>query len=197
MKNDTFDYMRRSVEMDISTVKALYESMDRKAYERACELLKSSTLTVTSACGSSCFATQKFAHALCCIERPAKYVPPSEAVHGGMGALQRGNTLVLVSRGGRTDELIPLAEIAKKKGANLITVTANGESDLAKFADVVLLLPDLPESDRHGVMSTTSFISTMSVFNALIVGLMEEDDYELSSFSLIHPGGAVGKKISR
>ena len=197
MRNDTFEYMRRSVEMDIITIKALYDDMDREAFEKACELLRDSTLTVTSACGSSCFATQKFAHALCCIEHPAKYVPPSEAVHGGMGALQSGNTLVLVSRGGKTDELIPLVDIARKKGANIITVTANGESELAKCADVVLLLPDLPESDRHGVMSTTSFVSTMSVFNALMVGLMEEDDYMLSAFSLIHPGGAVGKKISK
>ena len=195
MKTDTFDCMRRSVEMEISTLEALYKSMDRDSFERACELLRTSTLTVTSACGSSCFATQKFAHALCCIEHPAKYVPPSEAVHGGMGALQQGNTLVLVSRGGKTDELIPLADIANKKGANIITVTANAESSLAKAADVVLLLPDLPESDRYGVMSTTSFCSTMSVFNALMVGLMEEDDYQLSTFSLIHPGGAVGKKI--
>ena len=40
-----------------------------------------------------------------------------------------------------------------------------------------------------------SLCSTMSVFNALMVGLMEEDDYQLSTFSLIHPGGAVGKRI--
>ena len=195
MKADTFEYMRRSVEMEIDTLKALYESMDKEAFEAALELLKASSLTVTSACGSSCFATQKFAHALCCIEHPAKYVPPSEAVHGGMGALSTNGALVLVSKGGKTDELIPLAHIAKKKNSPIIVVTANAESELASLADVVLLLPSLPESDRHGVMSTTSFCSTMSVFNALMVGLMEEDDYQLSTFSLIHPGGAVGKRI--
>lgn len=196
MKQETFEKMRRAVVMDAETVRALSENMQESEYAKAINYLKTSTLTVTSACGSSSFATQKFAHALCCIELPAKFVPPSEAVHGGMGALKAGNTLVLVSKGGKTEELLPLAEIARKKQAHMIAVTAHPESQLAKMADAVLLLPDLPESDRYGVMSTTSFSSNISVFNALMVGLMEENDYPLSAFALIHPGGAVGKKIN-
>ena len=196
MKPSTFDWMKRAVSMDIATLQALYDSMNPEAYGRAIDLLRASTLTITSACGSSCFTTQKFAHALCCIEMPAKYIPPSEAVHGGMGALKKGNVLLLVSKGGKTEELLPMADIAKKKGAHLIVVTANPGAVLAKMAEVVLLLPDLPESDRYGVMSTTSFCSNMSVFNALMDGLMEENDYQLSDFALIHPGGAVGKRIN-
>jgi D-arabinose 5-phosphate isomerase GutQ len=163
----------------------------------ALELLKKSSLTVLSACGSSCFATQKFAHALCCIELPAKYIPPSEAVHGGMGALKKGNLLILVSKGGKSEELIPLAAIAKEKGAHILTITANKDSILAKESDVVLLLPSVPESDRYGVMSTASFAATVAIFDALMVGLMEEKDYPLSDFALIHPGGAVGKQICK
>lgn len=195
MKPETFAYMKRSVKMEIETLTALLDTMDPAAYEKAVELLKASALTVTSACGSSGFAAKKFAHALCCIEFPAKFVPPAEAVHGGMGVLKEGNVLLLVSKGGKSEELLPLAEIAKKKNAHLIVVTANANAALSTIADVVLLLPPLPESDRYGVMSTTSFASTMSIFNALMVALMEETDYPLSDFALIHPGGAVGKKI--
>ena len=193
----TFEYMRRSVEMEREALQQLLASMDEAAFTRAIQLLKDSTLTITSACGSSGFSTQKFAHALCCIECPAKFVSPAEAVHGGMGALKKGNLLVLVSKGGKSEELLPLASIAKAKGAHVLTVTANPNSVLASLADTVLLLPDYPESDRHGVMSTTSFATTMAIFNALMVGLMEEKDYPLSDFALIHPGGAVGKQICK
>ena len=89
-----------------------------------------------------------------------------------------------------------MAEIAKVKKAVVITVTSKPESPLGKLSDIILEIPDLPESDRYGVMSTTSFVSTMSVFNALMVALMEENDYKLSDFALIHPGGAVGKRIN-
>ena len=55
---------------------------------------------------------------------------------------------------------------------------------------------DTPESDRSGVMSTASFSANIAIFDALMMGIMEEKDYALSDFALIHPGGAVGKKIN-
>ena len=191
-----FDVMQRAVENESRAVARLADELERESFTRALEILLKSSLTVTSACGSSGFAAKKFAHSLCCIECPAKFVPPGEAVHGGMGALQPGNALVLVSKGGKTEELLPLCEIAKKKGAHLIVITANPQALLAQGADAVLRLPDTPESDRYGVMSTASFAATIAIFDALMMGIMEARDYPLSDFALIHPGGAVGKQIN-
>ena len=196
MKPTTFDFMKHSVEAERAALDALYEMMDRDAFEKALTLLLDSPLIITSACGSSGFTCKTFAHSLCCVECPAKFVPPSEAVHGGMGALPRGGVLVLVSKGGKTEELMPLCDIAKKKEAKIIAVTANAESELAKRADVVLRLPDVPESDRYNVMSTASFSANIAIFDALMMGIMEEKNYGPAEFALIHPGGAVGKRIN-
>ena len=196
MKDLTFEYMRSSVAAERRALDVLYEQMDEQEFSKTLEFILNSSLVVLSACGSSGFAAKKFAHSLCCVECPAKFVPPSEAVHGGMGALKRDNLLILVSKGGKTDEFIPLVSIAKSKGAKIALVTANRDSELAREADAVLLLPDVPESDVYGVMSTASFASTIAIFDALMMGIMEEKDYALSDFALIHPGGAVGKKIN-
>lgn len=195
MKNTTMDLMKGSLLAEKTALELLYRDFDEAAFAKALELLKSSAVTVLSACGSSGFATKKFAHSLCCIECPAKFVPPSEAVHGGMGMLKRGNVLLLVTKGGRTEELLPLADIAKKKGAHIILVTAHPERELGQMADVVLKLPDTPESDRFDMMSTASFTATIGIFDALMMGLMEEKDFTEADFALIHPGGAVGKRI--
>lgn len=196
MKNETFEKMSASVEAEKRALEMLRASMDREQFDKVMEYLLNSALTVVSACGSSGFAAKKFAHSLCCVECPAKFVAPSDAVHGGMGALQKGSLLILVSKGGRTEELIPMAEIAKAKGAHLAVITANPDSDLAHRADAVLLLPNTPESDRYGVMSTASFAATVAIFDSFMVGIMEEKNYALSDFALIHPGGAVGKQIN-
>ncbi len=195
MKNTTMELMKGSLLAEKRALELLYQNFDEAAFAKALELLKNSELTVLSACGSSGFATKKFAHSLCCIECPAKFVPPSEAVHGGMGALKGGNVLLLVTKGGRTEELLPLAEIAKKKGAHIILVTAHPNRQLGQAADVVLCLPDTPESDRFDMMSTASFAATIGIFDALMMGLMEEKDFTEADFALIHPGGAVGKRI--
>ena len=196
MKNSTFDFMKSSVAVERRALDALYEHMAENEFLKTLDYILKSDLVVLSACGSSGFAAKKFAHSLCCVECPAKFVPPSEAVHGGMGALKKDNLLILVSKGGKTDELVPLVSIAKAKGAKIALVTANRESALAKEADAVLVLPDVPESDVYGVMSTASFAATIAIFDALMMGIMEEKDYALSDFALIHPGGAVGKKIN-
>lgn len=196
MKSSTFEFMRSSVAAERRALDVLYEQMDENEFLKTLDYILKSNLVVLSACGSSGFAAKKFAHSLCCVECPAKFVPPSEAVHGGMGALKKDNLLILVSKGGKTDELIPLVSIAKSKGAKIALITANPDSTLARAADAVLLLPDVPESDVYGVMSTASFAATIAIFDALMMGIMEEKDYALSDFALIHPGGAVGKKIN-
>lgn len=197
MKEMTYDFIKKSVASEITALEELYANMDKEEFGKALDMLMKSKLTITTACGSSGFAAKKFAHALCCIECPAKFVAPSEAVHGGMGALKENNAIVIVSKGGRTDELFPIIDIAKAKKAQIIAVTQKPESTLAKSADAILRLPDVEESDRYGVMSTTSFAATMAYFNALMVGIMEEKNYKLEEFALIHPGGGVGKDIAR
>ena len=196
MKSSTFEFMRSSIAAERRALDVLYGQMDETEFLKTLDYILKSNLVVLSACGSSGFAAKKFAHSLCCVECPAKFVPPSEAVHGGMGALKKDNLLILVSKGGKTDELIPLVSIAKSKGAKIALVTANPDSELAREADSVLLLPDVPESDVYGVMSTASFAATVAIFDALMMGIMEEKNYALSDFALIHPGGAVGKKIN-
>ena len=195
LRNTTYDFMVASVKNERHAIDELLKVMDRNEFERALRFLLDSPLTIISACGSSGFTCRKLAHSLCCVECPAKFIPPSDAVHGGMGALKKGATLILVSKGGKTEELIPLAEIAKRKEANVILVTAKRDAALSRYADVILLLPDVRESDRFDMMSTASFAANIAIFDALMMGIMEEKEFGEEEFSLIHPGGAVGKRI--
>jgi len=185
-----------SVINERNALTALAEMIDEAAWGRAVEKIMAAPLTVTSACGSSGFAARKFAHSLCCVECPAKFVSPSDAVHGGIGALTQGGVLVLVTKGGQTDELIPLARIARQKGAQIIVVTQKPDAPIARGADVVLRLPDVPENDPYDMMSTASFSATMAIFHAIMMEIMHHKNYGRAEFAENHPGGAVGKRIT-
>lgn len=163
------------------------------SFAKAVDALSKASRVMTCASGTSGIAAKKFAHSLCCIELGATFMSPCEAIHGGLGALKSNDVLVIVSRGGKTIELFPIADICTKIGAVLIVVTENIESPLAQKADIVLPLKIEQEADKYNIMATASFISTVALFDALLVAVMEETNYQKAQFALIHPGGAVGE----
>lgn len=173
------------------------EYFDEEAFSQAVELLAAAPRIGTSGCGHSGIICRHLAHLLCCIERPARFISPAEAVHGATGFLQEKDVMVLASRGGRTKELLPIADICRAKGVSVITVTENTESELAKLADVVLKQHVNRETDKYNAQGTTSSTALCVIFHTLVTALIEETDYTEKQFALIHPGGAVGERLNK
>ena len=196
MKNGAIDAARHSIKKEAETMLSVLDRLDEEAFGRAVDLLAAAPRIMTGGCGNSGIAAKKFAHCLCCINKSGMFMPSGEAVHGGMGYIQSGDVLVLVTRGGKTGELIPMADIAKKKGAGLIVLTENADSPLARAADVTLLIHDIEESDPTGLMATSSFVAPVALFDALLSALIVETGFVGGQFGLIHPGGAVGEKLN-
>ena len=177
----------------LETAKAL----DADAFEKAAEALVRAERIAATGCGHSGIAARHFAHLMCCVERPARFLSPAEAVHGGLGFLQKGDVLVWTSRGGKTDELIPIVQIAKGKGTTIIGVTENLSSPLAEQSDFVLGMKIIRECDPDNCQGTTSFAVTNAIFDALQTAVIEKTGYRKENFAVIHPAGAVGKRLNQ
>ena len=197
MKSEALRAAKAAYEIERDCIEEMREFFDEAAFSAAVELLKNAPRIGASGCGHSGIICQHFAHLMCCIEQPAKFISPAEAVHGGMGFLQAGDVLLLASRGGKTGELLPLVDICKRKGVKIITVTENLESPLAKNADVVLKQHVNRETDKYNAQGTTSSTALCMIFHALQTALIEETDYKNEQFALIHPGGAVGERLNK
>lgn len=196
MKPEALKQAKAAFDIEIECIKQLRDSFDEKAFSAAVELLKNAERIATVGCGHSGIMCQHLAHLLCCIEKPARFISPAEAVHGASGFLQKGDVCVLASRGGKTKELLPIADICKKKGVKIITVTENIKSPLALDADVVIKQIVNRETDKYNAQGTTSSTSLCMIFHALQAALIEETDYKNEQFALIHPGGAVGERLN-
>ena len=170
--------------------------ISREEFLRAVSVLKNAPRIAASGCGHSGICCQHFAHLICCIERPARFISPAEAVHGATGFLQCGDVMLLASRGGKTAELIPILSICKEKGVTVIAVTEDPDSPLAKGADIVLQMLVTKEVDRFNMQGTTSFTVLSVLFDALQAALIVETEYQSEQFALIHPGGAVGARLN-
>ena len=197
MKKKSAQYAENAFTIEAEALSAAWKNMDKKAFAKAVDVLKSAERIAASGCGHTGIACRHFAHLMCCIERPARFISPAEAVHGATGFIQKGDAVLLASRGGKTAELLPILDICRRKGAVIISITENLESPLAKGSDIVLPMKINQETDKYNSQGTTSFIVTNAIFDALQAALIEETGYKNEQFAVIHPGGAVGERLNK
>lgn len=196
MNKETLKAVKDVYTIESQCVKEMENFFNEESFSKAVDLLKNATRIGTCGCGHSGIICQHFAHLLCCIEQPARFISPAEAVHGATGFLQEGDVMVFASRGGKTKELLPILDICKKKNVKVITVTENLESPLAVGADVVLKQYVNRETDKYNSQGTTSTTSLCVIFHTLQTALIEETGFLNEQFALIHPGGAVGERLN-
>ena len=172
------------------------KTIDPEQIAKAAKVLSQAERIAATGCGHSGIAARHFAHLMCCVERPARFLSPAEALHGGLGFLKTGDVLVWASRGGKTDELIPIVNIARENGVTVIGVTENLSSPLAKQSDILLAIKVTRECDPDNCQGTTSFAVTNAVFDALQTAVILETGFGKEDFAVIHPNGAVGKRLN-
>ena len=187
---------KAAYDIEAACINEMKAYFDDEQFSKAVELLAAAPRIGAAGCGHSGIICQHFAHLMCCIERPARFVSPAEAVHGATGFIQEGDVMVFASRGGKTKELLPIVDICKAKGVKIITVTENMESPLAQAADVVIKQYVNRETDKWNAQGTTSTTALCMIFHALQAALIEVTGYRAEQFALIHPGGAVGERLN-
>lgn len=187
---------RAAYDIERDCIEEMKAFFDDRVFSEAVRLLKDAPRIGATGCGHSGIICQHIAHLLCCIERPARFISPAEAIHGATGFLQPGDVMIFASRGGKTAELLPIIDICKRKGVSIIAITENTSSPLALAADVVLKQHVNRETDRFNAQGTTSTTSLCVIAHALQAALIEETGYRNEQFALIHPGGAVGARLN-
>lgn len=197
MTEETLKQVKNAYKIEAECITEMLDFLDEKQFSKAVDLLKNAERIGSSGCGHSGIMCQHFAHLMCCIERPARFISPAEAVHGATGFLQKGDVMVFASRGGKTGELLPILKICKEKGVKVITVTENLQSPLAIGADVVLKQHVNRETDKYNAQGTTSSTALCMIFHALQTALIEETGFKNEQFAIIHPGGAVGERLNK
>ena len=188
--------VRRSIAIEAESIRRLSEELDeQQVLDTAKALMNCRGKVVLSGCGTSAMAAKKIAHSLNCIEIPALFLTPSDAVHGGLGVLQEDDSLILISKGGGTGELVKLIPACRTKKALLIGVSENPQSAIAQNADIYLRVKVEQEPCRFNMLATASTLAVISTFDSVCIALMQMTGYTREQFAVIHPAGAVGDRL--
>jgi arabinose-5-phosphate isomerase len=172
------------------------ESRVGEHFARAVELIAASKgRVIVAGVGKSGLIGRKIAATMTSTGTPATFLHPTESVHGDLGIVSNNDVAILISKSGETEELLPLLEQLKRLGVRTVAIVGEGESTLARHADVWLDASVREEACPHDLAPTTSTTVTLALGDAIAVTLLEVKGFRREDFARLHPGGALGKRL--
>ena len=152
---------------------------------------------VTMGVGKSGIICRKISATLASTGTPSFFMHPTEAIHGDLGLLVRGDVVLAVSNSGETEELVKLLPSIKRIGAEIVAITGNPASTLARGADHHLSAAISREACPLGLAPTASTTATLALGDALAMALLVRKGFREEDFGFLHPGGKLGKRFLR
>jgi arabinose-5-phosphate isomerase len=186
---------RRVIEIESAAVRALADGLD-EGFDRAVEAMKSTTgRVVVTGIGKSGIVGQKIAATLASTGTAAFYLHPSEAIHGDLGMILKGDVVLALSHSGETEEVVALVPHVKRRGATLVAMTGRSGSTLGAAADVVVCIAIREEACPLNLAPTASTTAQLVMGDALAMALSVEKGFQPEDFAALHPGGKLGKRF--
>jgi arabinose-5-phosphate isomerase len=186
---------RRTFEIEAAGLTALRARLD-DSFVVACRIcLGTQGRIITSGLGKAGHVAHKIASTLASTGTPAFFLHPTEAGHGDLGMIVRGDALLAVSNSGETREVLALLPQVKRLGLPLIAMTGKPGSTLARAADVHLDTAVTQEACPHNLAPTASTTAQLAMGDALAVALLEARGFSVDDFARSHPDGSLGRRL--
>jgi len=189
------DRAARVLAVEAEGILGLRQRLDAN-FARAVEILRGTQgKVVVAGMGKSGLIGRKIAATLASTGTPAFFLHPAEGIHGDIGMIHRSDAVIVLSNSGETEEVLRLVPVFKRIGVPLIVLTGNPASTLATHADAVLDVGVREEACPLGLAPTASTTAALAMGDALAVVLFEEKGFSAEDFALLHPAGALGRKL--
>lgn len=186
---------KRVLRIEAEAVAALIDRVDGRFAQAVKMILDCEGRVVVTGMGKSGLIGKKIAATLASTGTPALYLHPAEGIHGDLGMVTRGDTVIALSNSGETEEISRMLPSLKRLDIKIIALTGNPESTLAKNSDVVIDVGVKEEACPLGLAPTASTTATLAMGDALAVALLDQRGFKEEDFACFHPGGALGRKL--
>ncbi|SET24751.1 MurR/RpiR family transcriptional regulator [Thalassotalea agarivorans] len=170
--SDSFSQLNKK--LLANKVKALNETSglnEADKLEHAIKTILSAKRILVAGIGASGLVAKDFSHKLQKIGKPAFAEPSGHIQLAGVATFGEDDLVICLSESGTTPDIVAAAELAKKVGANVISITRYSENPLIKSADVALYT--VAESSSMRLSSIVARTSQEFVIDLLFIGLTQ------------------------
>ena len=158
-------------------------------------ILSSKGRVIVTGIGKSANISTKIVATFNSTGTPAIFMHAADAIHGDLGAIQKDDVVICISKSGNTPEIKVLVPLIKNYGNKIIAITGNIDSFLGTNADFTLNTFVEKEACPNNLAPTTSTTAQLVMGDALAVCLLKLKGFSSDDFAKYHPGGALGKRL--
>jgi len=197
MSTNYFDDVQELLKLESDAIAQTATRLDKTQVERVVELLANCKgKVVILGVGKSGIIAQKIAATMTSVGTAALYLHPSDALHGGLGIVQQGDVVIVLSNSGETDEIIAMLPYLQNRQVGIVAIVGNLNSTLARRAHAVLDASVDQEACPLNLAPTTSTTVALALGDALAMTLMKVKGLTSDDFAINHPAGRLGKRLT-
>jgi arabinose-5-phosphate isomerase len=151
---------------------------------------------VLSGMGKSGLVAQKIASTFASTGSPSLFMHPAEALHGDLGMVTPGDSVLLLSNSGETEEILRILPSLSRLGIPIAAITSKTESSLGQAARWCFSY-QLPDGEGCPIDLAPMASTTMQLIwgDVLAACLMRRKGFTAERFAELHPGGSLGAKL--
>jgi arabinose-5-phosphate isomerase len=185
------------LEAEALAIRTVATAIDARFEQAVRLILGCSGSVLTTGVGKAGHIARKLSATLASTGTPSHFLSATDAVHGDLGSIRKGDVVLLLSASGESDEILRLVSLVKKLDHPVISMTSSGTSSLAKSSDVVLAFGKIEEACPLGLAPTASTTAMLALGDALAMSVMKLRNFGAEDFAMFHPAGQIGRKLIR
>lgn len=186
---------KQSLETLISRVKSGNENLSYFTLtQNIIECIENGNKVVVAGLGKSGKIAQKISATFSSTGTPSVYLHATEALHGDLGVVQKGDVVILISNSGTTDVSV-VVESLKKMKVIIACIVGDMNSYLARNSQIAINASVDIEACPNNLAPTSSTTVALAIGDALAMAVQKARNFKPEDYAIFHPGGALGRKL--
>jgi arabinose-5-phosphate isomerase len=189
---------RKVFDIELAALKAVRTQLNSafgSAVEIMVEALRRRGKVIVVGIGKSGNVGQKIAATLTSTGSSAVVLNSVDALHGDVGIVNDGDVVLALSYSGESEELLTLLPALKRFSIQIIALTGNPKSSLARHSDVALNVKVPKEACPFNLAPTSSTTAMLVLGDALAMVVLQARGFKQKDFAKLHPSGAIGRAM--
>ncbi len=184
----------------VKTITDSLESIPVALYEQliseSVEVIRNGGKIIASGLGKNVPICEKFVGTVNSLGIDARFLHTNTAVHGDLGMVGKGDIVLLLSKGGNTQETVDLGMHLNERGTNTWLMSFYDDGKASKVIEKKFIMHLINEGDEWDIVPNNSTTVYLIVLQGIALEIGKRLGITLEDFKVNHPGGGIGARLA-